>query len=253
MRASYRDMIEYIPLNTAVEKDYVEIPVEGSTCGFGIQAMLSLRRRGDMAPQSHARHSFLSKVRIDQDRVVHIRQIHSKRVFVVTQLQGTDLKDKQGDGLITQLRDAILSVTVADCLPIFLLDKKNGCFGILHSGWKGTGIVAQAIHFMQKEFGTTESALRVILGPGIGACCYRVDKERYRLFLERYGCSSVKEKSGEYYLDLRGANIAILSHSCVEDIAVIEDCTSCNSLLGSFRREGQSSFTKMLALVGRLF
>jgi hypothetical protein len=40
---------------------------------------------------------------------------------------------------------------VADCLPIFVYDRRGGAFALLHSGWKGTGI---------------------------GACCYAVDAAR---------------------------------------------------------------------------
>ena len=37
-----------------------------------------------------------------------------------------------------------LLVTIADCLPIFIA-ADNGAYGIVHSGWKGTGIIENAI------------------------------------------------------------------------------------------------------------
>lgn len=245
-------MVKFAPLDIKTTHGYAVIPVEGDMSKFGIQGILSLRVRGDMGPHTDTRRRFLLSLKLDEDRIFHLRQIHSKRVFVAKSSQRKKIRASRGDGLIASSDADILSVTVADCLPIFILDKEKGNYGILHSGWEGTGIVMKALELMQHEFDTELSSVRVILGPGIGKCCYQVSKERYDLFRHRFGNGSVRKQDGAYFLDLRGANLAVLSESCVNDITVIEDCTCCNAHLSSFRREGQNSFTRMLALVGHL-
>ncbi len=42
------------------------------------------------------------------------------------------------DGLTTNQADVILTVTVADCVPIYFFDPKNKAIGLAHAGWRGT-------------------------------------------------------------------------------------------------------------------
>jgi YfiH family protein len=200
------------------------------------------------------RRSFLSSLGVDHARVFFLRQIHSKKV-INPERDPEPFKEiwkgswPEGDGLITGDRETVLCVSVADCLPVFLHDTHTGAFGLLHSGWKGTGIVEAAVEKMRRDLGSLPSNLRVILGPCIGPCCYNVDLQRYDLFFRRFGEKSVKKRGSEYYLDLKAANVSLLEREGVQDITIVDDCTSCNTDLGSFRRDGDG-FTHMLAVVG---
>lgn len=151
--------------------------------------------------------------------------------------------------MLTADRDLPLAVTVADCMPIFLSDRAGGAHGILHSGWKGTGIVAVALDLMHSRWGTEPADLEVVLGPCIGACCYRVDEARAEAFAAQWGEAAVRiGGDGAPHLDLRAANITLLQQRGVERITVVSDCTACSEILGSFRREGAQRFTRMLAV-----
>ena len=48
-----------------------------------------------------------------------------------TQVEGVD-------GHATGVPGLMLYVTVADCVPIYLLNGKTGSVALLHSGWRGT-------------------------------------------------------------------------------------------------------------------
>ena len=74
-----------------------------------------------------------------QRQIVSIELIHSKTVFEINSQGGSF--NKKGDGLITDNKMLVPVVTVADCVPLFLYDSKNGVFAAVHSGWKGTGII----------------------------------------------------------------------------------------------------------------
>ncbi|MBN1835966.1 MAG: polyphenol oxidase family protein, partial [Spirochaetales bacterium] len=159
-------------------------------------------------------------------------------------------RDREADGLVSVCPGAVVCVSVADCLPIFVADRNTGAFGLLHSGWKGTGILGQALE-MLLERGSRVSDLAVTLGPGIGSCCYAVEEERCRLFARAFGRHSVRRRHGQGYLDLQAANLEILRRAGVGEVAVVRACTACTPLLSSYRRDG-SSFAHMLAFIGHI-
>jgi copper oxidase (laccase) domain-containing protein len=157
------------------------------------------------------------------------------------------------DGIVFGDKAWLGSVTVADCMPIWLLDRKTGAFGILHSGWKGTGILESAIGRMAEAFGTKPRHLSVLFGPSIGPCCYRVTAERAAAFRTEFGEDSacLREFEGDeaWFLDLGAANIGIAARMGVDTVVDGRICTACSPEFGSFRREG-GSFTRMIALSG---
>jgi hypothetical protein len=172
--------------------------------------------------------------------------------MVVDDQPAEALATVEADGMITDGPDTVLSVTVADCLPIFLLDTASGAFGLVHSGWKGTGIVLEALRAMRARYGTLPRNVTATIGPGIGACCYRVAEERAAFFAGQFGTATVvRHQDGRPSLDLREANIALLRTAGVEELTVVNDCTSCTEALGSYRRQGPESYTLMLACIGR--
>jgi polyphenol oxidase len=156
------------------------------------------------------------------------------------------------DGLIVADARLAPTVTVADCMPIWLLDRDSGAFGLLHSGWKGTGILRVAVLELSRRFGSRPSSMAAILGPAIGSCCYAVPEERASSFAAEFGPSSVLRRGERAFLDLRAANIALAEDAGLGDLLSIDACTSCDERLGSYRRQGSASFTRMLAVCGFL-
>ena len=223
-----------------------------------LRAGISLLRAGTMglarraSDPSYGR--LLAALGVDADRARSVAQIHSRSVVIVDGQPPATVGAVQADGMATLRPELLLTVTVADCLPIFLADRASGAFAIVHSGWKGTGIVVDAIRLMAERFGTRARDLAVAIGPGIGPCCYTVPQERYEEFRRRFGPTAVaggEAARRDFRLDLRRANIALLEAEGVRDISVVEECTCCSPRLGSFRREGPGEFTRMLAFIGR--
>ncbi|MDR2729590.1 MAG: peptidoglycan editing factor PgeF [Treponema sp.] len=216
-----------------------------------VTCILSGIKSGDMKydTDNENRISFFKKLGIKERRVYGLKQIHSRKVLITDK---NNLPVEEADGMVTRDSYVILSVTVADCLPVFLFDTKSGAFGIVHSGWKGTGIVIKALELMNEKCGTKDSDTAVIIGPCIDNCCYKVDKERYSLFAENFGDQSVKEQDGSYFIDLKKANIQLLEEAGVRNIAVCNNCTFTDTRLGSFRRQGEN-YTRMIAMIGKNF
>jgi YfiH family protein len=215
-------------------------PIEGISCG--ISSIFSGDMKYDKANQN--RKALFAKLKLNPQNVYGLKQIHCRSVVLV------DINNPpacEADGMITDDRNVTLSVTVADCLPVFLLDVKSGAFGLVHSGWKGTGIALNALNLMKERWGTESGGVAAILGPCIGSCCYKVDAERAAVFEKEFGNESVRKSGEDFYLDMKAANIRLLSDAGVKNIAVCEDCTFMDERLGSFRREG-AQFTSMAAL-----
>jgi hypothetical protein len=224
--------------------------------GREVCAGISLKGAGDMGRSaedsgrfSPGRAAFLRAAGLAGRRVFASRQVHSQEVLVVGEGSPDEVNRVEADGLLTDRPDALLTVTVADCLPIFLVDPERGVIGLLHSGWQGTGIVERAVRLLASAYGSDPAALRVTIGPGIGGCCYRVDAERAALFRRRFGDDAVRAHDDGPHLDLRAANLALLERLGVSHVTVVRDCTACSPPLASYRRDG-AAFVRMLAFIG---
>ncbi len=254
-------MSKSISLAGSVNGMFVEIPLGNAAAPSSAQgrrpvrAGISLLKAGDMSPwradSVPRRQALLHGIGWPDWGVYAVHQAHTLKVERVSGRAPSELASLTADGLICEYGERLLTVTVADCLSIFIVDPLSGAFGIVHSGWKGTGIVREAIRRMRVELGVGPERLAVSIGPGIGPCCYGVSRERFEEFRSRFGETAVSREGGdEHRLDLRRANVALLEEAGVTDITVISDCTSCGRGFGSFRREGPAAFTRMMAFIG---
>jgi YfiH family protein len=191
---------------------------------------------------------FLSACGIPRERALGVRQVHSRNIVIIEDQTAEECASIEADGMVTDRGGTALTVTVADCLPVFLIDTKRDAYALVHSGWKGTGISLQAVRSMARCFGSMPADLSVTIGPGIGACCYEVPEERAGLFSAEFGDGSVVREPGRGpRLDLRAANVRLLTEAGVGEIVVVNDCTRCSARLGSFRRQGAADYALMLA------
>ena len=183
-------------------------------------------------------------------RPVHcLLQEHTRTVYPVSQHTAKEPPVFSGDGLYSPEPSEILAVTIADCMPIFLLNMKTRGSSLLHSGWKGTGILKTAVGLMVDD-GADIDDIAVLFGPHIGGCCYAVDNERFQVFSGLWGPAAVRRHNGRYFLSLLNANIAVAKELGLKNWYTWSPCTCCNKEYGSFRREGSEKFTSMLALAG---
>lgn len=226
--------------------------------------LVSLRTAGDMRAPGALR-EFLGRVGVAPARLRRVLQVHSRQVVADNmrsrleppagrrqQVPALHWAPVPADGLIAGPHCAAagvtLMVTVADCVPIFIA-APGGAYALLHSGWRGTGIVAAAVDGMRQRFGVAPSSLSVVLGPAIGACCYQVEAARYRWFRDCYGSAAVRRDRTGLYLDLHAANAVLLRRLGVRDIRAVAECTSCSRRLHSSRRDGGGLRCRLMALL----
>ncbi|MBN2738992.1 MAG: peptidoglycan editing factor PgeF [Spirochaetales bacterium] len=240
-------------LNYQAGDKWADIPLEQAP--FGLKAIISLKNGGNMSyhlkDQLPDRMNLINSLGISSQRFYYLNQKHSQRVVTIGQNSCPEnYSSIEADGLFTQNPKAVLAVTIADCLPIFLYHKSKPAFAVVHSGYKGTGIAARALELLCQELDAKPSEISVTIGPGIGSCCYNVGPERAEEFQKKYGPQVVKKQKTSYYLDLRKANLSLLSKQGVETFKVIENCTACTPDLHSYREQGPENFKLMAAVIG---
>lgn len=192
------------------------------------------------------RKKFVSKLGYNPNDLVISSQVHSNKIKLVD----TPCSVENFDGLISKSRSVVLSILVADCMPLFLYNPISKYFALIHSGWRGTdkNICQSAISELINK-GDNSNALLAIIGPSIGQCCFEVGAEVASKFDSSY---SIKGKKDKMMLNLRAVLKDQLIRSGVKayNIFLNKQCTYCESeLFHSYRREG-SSAGRMIAICG---
>ncbi len=201
--------------------------------------------RGDDAAAVRAnRQKVACALGIGAGRLVFAQQVHGLRVTGVKMGGwGKPRTVPRCDGLYTAEPGLALAVLTADCVPLALAFPTAAVVAMLHAGWRGTlgDIAGGALRLLREGLGLAPEEARVVIGPAIGPCCYRVEEGRARLFVERYGEESgvVRENDG-LRVDLSLANRVNLLQAGVrgENIHRVGGCTCCDERYFSFRREG---------------
>jgi len=192
------------------------------------------------------RSRFFGSLGIDPSRLVHGNQVHSNNVIIVSE-PGLY---KESDGFITTDKNLFLVISVADCLPVMIYDKKNRIAANIHAGWRGTQkkIVSRAMEILFSEFSSKTEDIRIFLGPCIGRINFEVGEEVAEMFDDEF----TEKRNGKYYVDIAGDNLAQIKSYGIKD-KNIENCGLCTydnaENLHSYRRDKERS-GRMFAVIG---
>lgn len=131
------------------------------------------------------------------DAVVLGHQVHGIDVEVVGPARGW-VQIEGVDGWVTTSRGVLLTVTVADCIPVYLVVPGRG-IALLHAGWRGTagGILAVGLARLVQTANAAPSDVIMHCGVGICGPCYEVGSEVMT------GCGVAATGRGPWHLDLR--------------------------------------------------
>lgn len=209
---------------------------------FVLHGFLAADRKQPSAVHPERLEGILCKMTSRKKRLVTLSQTHRDRCVVVTS------KDKpessyDGDAILTNRDDIFISVQVADCLPIFLINETSQVVGLVHAGWRGTilGIAQESLRKAKINLGCQAEDFTAVLGPCIRGCCYEISEDVAILFDRE----CIKPRDGDRWsLDLICANLKQLTDCGVKQdrIFVTSECTCCNAdLFFSHRREGISA------------
>ncbi|MFH1744253.1 MAG: peptidoglycan editing factor PgeF [bacterium] len=196
---------------------------------------------------------------VDPGYFTHVYQVHGSTVLHVTiadRGKGSSPNIPQigqGDAMITADPWLPIAILVADCIPVFLVDRSRRAIGLAHAGWRGTAasIGAETVRAMHRQFGTEPQDILAWIGPGISRCCFEVGPEVIEQFESAFpnwnDCWSVSPRR----IDLKEINRRILQSAGIlrENIDMSEDCTMCDPGYFSYRRMGPSAGHNMCAIM----
>lgn len=258
----------------------------GSTTAYGKRQKIGELNLGFTQEDTRAnvalnRRRFLKAVCGDESfSLATVKQVHSAIIYRIARA-GSSEDLLRGDGLMTDEPGILLAIKTADCYSVLLADRRNRAVAALHAGWRGTlaRITENCVGRMRMEFGSHPEDIVAAIGPGIGACCYRVGEEVQDQFESQFSYASelfhrvsesdpIHEKypllfltarppghsdlGPSLYLNLAEANRRQLMAAGVrpESIHVVGECTRCH-LEQFFSHRGEHGRTgRMMSAIG---
>lgn len=210
--------------------------------------MSNSMQRNDMAGSAEAenRREFFACLGVDESSAARCRQVHGDNVCIVD--SPTDCPDT--DGLVTRSRNLFLAVSIADCVPVLIFDRRLKAAAAVHSGWKGTlkNIVGKTMKLLLDELNSNPEDVVAYIGPSAGVCCYEIGEDISKSFDKKYLSSA--RKPGRSRLDLKRAVASQLVEGGLPErnIEISGACTICDTNYHSYRRDGALS-GRMLAAI----
>lgn len=236
-----------------------------------ITAVLSEKQDGSMKvfperPEENRknREGFFAGQGIPAERVVCAELVHGTKVGIVTAQNASHNRRSSfigngggervipgADALVTREKNLFLSVTVADCLPIFLYDPVTKVIGIAHAGWRGMmdGVIGNTVEAMI-GCGAKAENISVAFGPSIQKCHFEIGED----VLPRFAgyAKHVIERDDTRFIDLQGIVTEQLQNAGIQEmnIAASDLCTFCKrDRFFSYRRDKPEQVEAMAAVI----
>jgi len=175
------------------------------------------------------------------DNVASLWQVHGNKIIEV---DSPTSREEQADGLVTNKKNLILSIRMADCQPILAYNPESNTVGLVHVGWKG--LIAGAI----PEFFMITDPLKsyVCIGPSLCQKCAIFSDPNNELpnvdpkFFDENNCVDLMGAADKQLVDLGVP---------ADRIERMTDCTSCNpdkywAYRGGDREEVKAGHTNVL-------
>jgi YfiH family protein len=151
------------------------------------------------------------------------------------------------DGHATRRPGLLLTITVADCIPVYLLAPDVRAVALLHSGWRGTagGILARGVKVLVERAGATVDNMVIHCGIGICGSCYEVGSEVMT------GCGSRADGAGPWHADLRAVLADQARALGIGRISTSQFCSAHDRPLFFSHRASGGRDGRMVAYLGR--
>lgn len=190
------------------------------------------------------------KKEFNVDEIIYLKQVHSDKIFVYSKNR-ENIKDSEGDAIITNGKNVIIGVFTADCVPIVLIDENKEIGAVIHSGWRGTfdSITFKTIKKMEEEFNTDVKNVKAYIGPHIRKCCYEISEELKLQFINKKNNIDEKVLFDGRKLNLEACILDDLKRAgvCKNNINTLDLCTCCEEGIKLH------SYRKSAGAYGRMF
>jgi copper oxidase (laccase) domain-containing protein len=178
------------------------------------------------------------------DSVVLGNQVHG--VGVETVGRGRGWTHVEGvDGWVTTAAGTLVTVTVADCIPVYLLVPGRGV-ALLHAGWRGTAGRILRVGLERLLAATGGTLGDVLMHAGVGICgpCYEVGSEVMT------GCGEAADGPGPWHLDLRQQLVRQAEQLGIRQISTSGWCSAHDRASFYSHRASRGQDGRMVAYLG---
>lgn len=182
--------------------------------------------------------------------VVLAHQVHGTRVLRHQDPSAGWLQIEGADGHVTDTPGVLLTITIADCIPVYLAapagDGSARAVALLHAGWRGTaaGILEQGVALLCSVTSATPADLVMHCGPGICGACYEVGSE----VMEGVGLAA--GGPGPWHVDLREQLAGQARRLGVGEVTLSDQCTAHHSPRYYSHRASAGRDGRMVAYLG---
>lgn len=181
-----------------------------------------------------------AQLNLDPARFIWMDQVHSATVRVV---DAADLGAPipATDAVVTTDPTVVLTVMVADCVPVLLYDADAGVIAAAHAGRTGArnGVVSNTVATMV-ELGAKPGNITAHLGPAASGRRYELPREMAEDVEEQLPGSLTRTDHGTWGSDVRAGLARQLTTLGVGNIIMDPRCTIEDSNLFSYRRDGKT-------------
>ncbi len=150
------------------------------------------------------------------------------------------------DGHATATPGLLLTVTVADCIPVYLVDPVRKAIALLHSGWKGTAgrILERGVEELVKNAQCDVHNMVMHCGVSICGPCYEVGSEVI------VGCGLPAEGRGPWHADLRAIVAEQAQRLGIAKISTSQLCSAHDRSMFFSHRASKGQDGRMVAYLG---
>jgi YfiH family protein len=203
---------------------------------------------GDQLSQVEANRAAAARAfDLEPHLLLTVNQVHGSEILVVDQSnpEVSHFQRVDSDAIITNQRNILIGILVADCFPIILYDRSQHISGVVHIGWRGAaaGLLGRTVKAMQEIFGCQRKDICAAIGPGIAAHSYEVDRpvrDAFRQGTNHWNRIANEVRLGHWQLDLQQSVMLQLDEAGISSVLVdmVKECTCCHKeTFFSYRRD----------------
>jgi YfiH family protein len=194
-----------------------------------------------------------------------VHQVHGRMVELLehepeseySETLDAEIRDRfngqtQADALVTAEPNVLLTIRVADCVPILLASQDGRIVGAAHAGWRGIvgNVIAKTVRTMH-EAGAAPETLVAAIGPCISLEHFEVGEEVAEEFRQQDLAMAVRSETGRKpHIDLQAAAKVQLERAGVRSLDGNDLCTFRDAAEFFSHRRDNGVTGRLAAVIG---
>ncbi len=211
---------------------------------------ISEKKDGSMKNSKENRFLFFKNKKLDNKNIISTGLVHGSRVAIVDNVNKSKVI-KDCDALITNQKNCLLTITVADCLPIYFYDKNKKIIALAHAGWRGVvlNIASELINIFTNYYSSNLNDIEIFIGPHIKDCHFEVKDDVLGKF--KISESIIRDKKKYINLSQVVKDQLLQLNISSNNITISDECTYClNDKYFSYRRDKPEELETMISYIG---